>query len=154
MNMRGRRIAGVLIGALALSLVVGGMASATAPTPGILAGAVHGEGTFSYGDGSERTFVADYGLITAVDAARIDVLRRDGVPVSVALSDDTCVRKDGRPAETSDLTVGMRAVTIAEWQDDGSLLAAAVRAGRPLIRADQPGCGLLHGAVHGDPVMT
>ncbi|MBI4261048.1 MAG: hypothetical protein HY658_10820 [Actinobacteria bacterium] len=139
-----------LAGALAAAL----LAAPASAAPGILAGAVHGEGTWSYVDGSSRTFVADFGRITLADGDGINLFRADQVLVRVAHDDDTCVRLHGLPATTEDLRVGMRAVTFSEEGDGGAPAAAAIRAGRPLVRWDRPGCGLLRGAVHGDTSVT
>jgi hypothetical protein len=151
-----RRSIAALCGVLAAMVLAAGPVSAApaGTSPGILAGAVHGVGTWSYADGSGRTFTADYGRITGLGPARIRIHRPDGVTVVVAWDRATCVRRNGRPALRRSLRLGMRAVTIAESRPGGSLRADAVRAGTPLVRPDDPGCGLLQGAVHGDPLVT
>ena len=151
-----RRSIAALCGIFAAVVLAAGPASAdaTRTAPGILAGAVHGVGTWSYADGSERTFTADYGRITGLGPARIRIHRPDGVTVVVAWDRATCVRRNGLPALRRSLRLGMRAVTVAESRPDGSMRADAVRAGMPLARPDDVGCGLLHGAVHGDSLLT
>ncbi len=120
----------------------------------VLAGVVHGEGTFSYTDGHTETHTADVGLVVSVDDGSITVIRRDRVRVTMPLPDTTCVRIDGYPAGLGDLAVGMRALVFGQRADDGSEYARVVRAGAPFIRWNEPTCGLLMGAVHGDVTLT
>jgi len=47
----------------------------------------------------------------------------------------------------------MRALVISQVAEDGSTVRV-IRAGFPLVRRHQPGCGLFEGAVHGDVTLT
>ena len=104
----------------------------------VLAGVVHGEGTWSYTDGHTEAHTADVGLVVSVDDGSITVIRRDRVRVTMPLPDTTCVRIDGYPAGLGDLAVGMRALVFGQRADDGSGYARVVRAGAPFIRWNEP----------------
>jgi hypothetical protein len=155
----GRKISWAALGVvLGAALVLGGSALATggsggAAPPrqagadaagragGVLAGAVHGDGTWAFADGSTKDLSADFGRITAVGSDSITVHRADGQDVTVPIVDATCVRQRGQEATVSDLHVGEVALVI---QQGGQ--AQVVRAGLPLRGAP---CGLFEDAVHG-----
>lgn len=92
----------------------------------------------------------DHGNLTAVGETSITLMRADGVEVTLATSDETCVFVDGLPAELGNLVLGQDTTAVS----DPSGAALSIRAGRPKVRRDQPGCGLLKGAAHGDIVDT
>lgn len=144
--------------ALMVAIPLGvGLAAGTAvadPARPILAGVVHGEGTWTYADGHFEAHTADLGLVVAVGGGSITLIRPDRVRVTMPMPDTTCVRINGYPAGPSDLHVGMRAVVFGQKSGDGSEFARVVRAGAPLIRWSEPTCGLLTGAVHGDVTLT
>jgi hypothetical protein len=96
----------------------------------LFAGAVHGDSTWAYADGATRSTSGDYGRISGLGRGSIEIRRADGVTVTVATSDATCVRNQGLPARFRSLRLGERALVI---QEDGS--AIVVRAGRPLFRS-------------------
>jgi len=140
---------------LMLGLVAGTQVAAqAAPAQPILPGAVHADGTWTYQDGHVEQHAADYGLIAEVGNGSITVVRADLVRVTVTLPDTACVRIGGIAAGIGDLRRGMRAVVFAQVADDGSSSVRVVRAGIPLVRPDQPGCGLVQGAIHGDVTVT
>jgi hypothetical protein len=128
-------------------------ALATEPQP-ILPGAVHADGMWSYQDGHIEHHTADHGLIVAVGNGSITVVRSDRVRVTLPLTDSACVRLGGFPASIDDLHRGMRAVVFDQVADDGTLTTRVVRAGTPLVRWREPGCGLFTGAIHGDVTVT
>ena len=123
--------------ALALSA---GPALATEPQP-ILPGAVHADGMWNYLDGHAEHHTADYGLILAVGNGSITLARSDLVRVTLPLDDSACVRVGGFPGSIDDLHRGMRAVVFDQVADDGTSTTRVVRAGTPLVRWGQPGCG-------------
>lgn len=155
---------GTMIGAAlsAGAIVTGGLfagqavfASCASPSPVVdrvggperarlLAGAYHVEATWKLMDGGTRATIADRGRLTAVGDGTVTIARLDGETVTAPLSEATCIRKDGQPAQPSELRVGARTVLV---QADGSALA--VKSGRP-VHGEREGCGLLRGAVHGD----
>ncbi len=157
------------LGAVGVMLLVGGLAigasaASSRPStgaairgpagPGILAGAVHSAGTWTYAHGSTRSFVSDLGRITGLGPFRIRIRRADGTTVVAGWRAATCVRWDGRPATRAGLHLGMRALTISERTPSGGLHADVVRTGRPLVRRAASGCGLFARAVHGDSTVT
>ena len=145
----------LIMAVVAAPLALGLMAVpavAEEPQP-VLPGAVHADGVWTYEDGHTETHTADLGVITAPVGDTITLTRADGVTVSNALPDDVCVRVSGMPATVEDLHFGMRALVIAQVADDGTTVRV-VRAGFPLVRRDQPGCGLFEGAVHGEVTLT
>jgi len=146
----------LILAAVAIPLALGlsaGPALATEPQP-ILPGAVHADGTWGYQDGHTEHHTADYGLIVAVGNGSITVVRSDLVRVTLPLSDPACIRVGGSPASIDDLHRGMRAVVFAQVAADGTPTTRVVRAGTPLVRWGQPGCGLFSGAIHGDVTVT
>ena len=146
----------LILAAVAIPLALGlmaGPALATEPQP-ILPGAVHADGTWSYQDGHTEHHTADYGLIVAVGNGSITVVRSDLVRVTLPLTDTACIRVGGFPGSIEDLRRGMRAVVFEQVADDGTQTTRVVRAGTPLVRWGQPGCGLFSGALHGDVTVT
>jgi hypothetical protein len=141
---------------VAISVALGLMAGPAAATDRqpILPGAVHADGTWTYQDAHVEHHTADYGLIADVGDGSITVVRPDLVRVTVPLPDTACVRIGGIASEIGNLHRGMRAVVFARVADDGTSSVRVVRAGVPLVRPDQPGCGLLTGAIHGDVKLT
>lgn len=136
---------------LALGLIAGpAVAEERQPVP---PGAVHADGVWTYEDGHTETHTADLGMITGPVGDTITLTRADGVTVSNPLPADVCVRVSGMPASAEDLHFGMRALVISQVAEDGTTVRV-VRAGFPLVRRDQPGCGLFEGAVHGDVTLT
>ena len=121
---------------------------AAGPIPGSpYAGPVHVESTFSYVDGTARSFVTDLGLVRSVEGGTVVLERPDGETVSVPTDGDTCVVVDGALGSLDDVEPGMRAVIHAEGGT-----AEVVRAG--LLRPREPLCHELVGAVHGDLSTT
>src|SRR5207245_6903339 len=108
--------------------------------PPLLIGVVHADGTWSFLGGTQRTFAADFGRITAAGSGSITLHRADGKDVTAPAPDGTCIRQNGQPASLSDLTVGEPALMV---QERGSSVVS--RAGRPLGR----GCGRPLGAAPG-----
>lgn len=146
----------LILAVVAIPLALGlaaGPAFATEPQP-ILPGAVHADGMWSYQDGHTEHHTADYGLIAAVGGGSITVVRSDMVRVMLPLSDSACVRVAGFPGSIDELRRGMRVVVFDQVADDGTLTTRVVRAGTPLVRWGQPGCGLFAGAIHGDVTVT
>lgn len=144
----------LIMAVVAVPLALGLMAGpAVAEPQPVLPGAVHADGVWIYRDGHIETHVADLGMITAPVGDTITLTRTDGVAVSDVLGDDVCVRISGMPATVGDLHFGMRALVMSRVADDGTTVRV-VRAGFPLVRRDQPGCGLFEGAVHGDVTLT
>jgi len=157
----GKKVSWAALGVvLGVTLVIGGSALAaggspsgtatpTTPAdrpanggPGLLIGAVHADGTWTFADGSTKELSADFGRITAVGSGSISLHRADGQDVTVPTSDATCVRQRGQEATVGDLQTGEAALVI---QQDGQ--AQVVRAGIP-IRGGTP-CGLFAEVVHG-----
>jgi hypothetical protein len=144
-------IMAVVAAPLALGLMAG-PAVAEDPHP-VLPGAIHADGVWTYEDGHTETHTADLGMITGPIGDTITLTRADGVTVSNPLPADVCVRVSGMPATVEDLHFGMRALVISQVAEDGTTVRV-VRAWFPLVRRDQPGCGLFEGAVHGDVTLT
>jgi hypothetical protein len=136
---------------LALGLMAG-PAVAEQPQP-VLPGAIHADGVWTYEDGHTETHTADLGMITGPVGDTITLTRPDGVTVTNALADDVCVRISGMPVTVQDLHFAMRALVMSQVTENGRTVRV-VRAGFPLVRRDQPGCGLFQGAVHGDVTLT
>ncbi|MGZ5296371.1 MAG: hypothetical protein ACXWYT_05560 [Actinomycetota bacterium] len=144
-------IMAVVAAPLALGLTAG--PAVAEQTQRVLPGAVHADGVWTYEDGHTESHTADLGVITGLVGDTITLTRADGVTVSNALPDDACVRVSGMPATADDLHFGMRALVISQVAEDGSTVRV-VRAGFPLVRRYQPGCGLFDGAIHGDVTLT
>jgi hypothetical protein len=149
-NTMKRLILAMVAAPLALGLLAG---PAVAEPQPVLPGAVHADGVWIYADGHTETHSADVGRITAPVGDTITLTRADGATVSDALPSDVCVRISGLPATVDDLHVGMRALVMSQVNDDGSSVRV-IRAGFPLVRRGQPGCGLFDGAIHGDVTLT
>lgn len=144
----------LIMAVVAVPLALGLMAGpAVAEPQPVLPGAVHADGVWTYEDGHIETHTADLGMITAPVGDTITLTRADGVTVSNVLGADVCVRISGMPATVADLHFGMRALVMSQVTNDGTTVRV-VRAGLPLVRRDQPGCGLFRGAVHGDVTLT
>lgn len=151
MKKRKKLIMAMVAAPLTLALVAG---PAVAHEPQrVLPRAVHADGVWIYEDGHTETHTADLGVITAPVGDTITLTRADGVTVSNPLPDDVCVRVSGMPATVEDLHLGMRALVISQVTADGTTVGV-VRAGLPMLRRDQPGCGLFEGAIHGDVTLT
>lgn len=119
-----------------------------------LARPVHVEATVAYLDGSTRFLIGDRGEITAVDATSLTLLRPDEVSVTLALTDQTCIRVDRKEATWEDLAVGEQAAAISEFDAAGVLTALVVRSGNPWFKPDRPNCSVFEGAYHADGTAT
>lgn len=93
------------------------------PGCGLFAGAIHGEVTVTYRDGSTRAFVVDRGQVASVDGGAILMTRADGVQVQASVDQDT--RLFGTRS-LGDL-VGRQAIVISERIAD-ALIAKTVLA--------------------------
>lgn len=109
---------------------------------------IHFEARFSYLDGTVRALIGDRGLITAVSATSLTLMRPDDVEVTVAIDDGTCIRE----GSWENLEVGERVGTISEPDSVGVLHALVIRSGWDRWRPDEPTCGLFEGAYHADGV--
>ena len=69
------------------------------------------------------------GLVTAVDGSTITVAQRDGTTGTIKVSGDTTYMVAGATATLADVKVGMVLMAEGTANSDGSLTAAAVRAG-------------------------
>lgn len=137
---------------VAIVAIVGLIAgSAPSMARGARVSRVHSVGTYIFLEADPRTYVADEGKITAVDATSISLIRRDEVTVTLAASSDTCTRVDGLPATIQNLVVDQDVTVVS---DASGTQALSIRAGHPKIKMGEPGCGLLRGAVHGDITDT
>ena len=112
--------------------------------PHPFAGAYHVEATWLMVDGSTKSTVADRGKITAVGDTSLTIEQPNGASVTARVSDATCIRQNGQPAQLSDLKVGAGARIV---QSNGS--AIAVRSGRREAAVKPQGCHLLRRVVHG-----
>ena len=137
---------------VAVVAIAGLIADAT-PTiaRGIHVSRVHSVATYIFLDADPKTYVADEGEITAVDDTSITLVRRDDVTVTLAASAETCTHVDGLPATLQNLVLGQDVTTISDATGTQTL---SIRAGHPKIKRGEPGCGLLHRAVHGDITDT
>lgn len=149
MHTKTRLSARVMAAVVAIAMVLLGAAGAIADAPA-QAMPVHSEGTFTYLNAGSRAFLKDHGELTAVGETTITILRADGVEVTPTTSEKTCVFVDGLPAQLGNLVLGQDTTAVSD--PSGAVLS--IRAGRPKVRRDQPGCGLLNAAVHGDIVDT
>jgi hypothetical protein len=144
----------LIMAAVAVPLALGLAAGPAIADPGTsVPRVVHADGAWTYKDGHTETHSSDVGVIIRPVDGAITLLRADGATVSNALPSDACVRVSGMPATVADLHFGMRALVISQVTADGTSIRV-VRAGFPLVRLDQPGCGLFEGAVHGDVTFT
>jgi hypothetical protein len=125
--------------------------AAPASARGVRVTRVHSVATYTFLDADPTTYVADEGKITAVDDTSISLIRRDDVTVTVAASNETCTHVDGLPATLQNLVIGQDVTVVSDATGTNAL---SIRAGHPKIKAGEPGCGLLRGAVHGDIVDT
>jgi hypothetical protein len=146
-NVRRAAIALIAIAGLALG------APAASATGANHQQRVHSVATFTFVNTDPVTYVGDHGNLTSVDltTGALSILRSDGVTVSLLADTGACVRVDGLPAALSNLVIGQDVVTVS---DATGTTALAVRAGHPVRLADEPGCGLVLGAVHGDEQVT
>lgn len=69
------------------------------------------------------------GLVTAIDGSSITVARRDGTTATIKVTGDTTYKVAGADATLADVKVGMVLMAEGTENSDGSLTAAAVRAG-------------------------
>ena len=144
-------IMAVVAAPLALGLVAS-PAVAEEPQP-VLPGAVHADGVWTYEDGHTETHTADLGVITApvgdtiTSPAPTGSRCRTRSPTTSASGSPGC----RRPSRIC--TSGCGRSSSSQVADDGTTIRV-VRAGFPLVRRDQPGCGLFEGAVHGDVTLT
>lgn len=69
------------------------------------------------------------GLVTAIDGSTITVARRDGTTGTIKVTGDTTYKVAGADATLADVKVGMVLMAEGTENSDGSLTAAAVRAG-------------------------
>lgn len=146
-----RRTLSILTGVVvALAMVAPGVAQAHRGGHHPLLHPVHVEATFQYLDGTALAVIGDRGLITAVDATSLTLVRRDEVEVTVALSDRTCILVDGQPATWEALVVGEKVGAISQLDSTGGQHALVIRSGHPWFRPDRPNCGLFEGAYHAD----
>jgi hypothetical protein len=109
---------------------------------------IHFDATFSYLDGSTRALIGDRGSITAVSGTSLTLVRPDGVEVTVAIDDGTCIREGSWEL----LEVGERAAVVSEMSSIGTQHALVIRTGWDRWHPDEPACGLLAGAYHADGV--
>jgi hypothetical protein len=150
MNTKMRPVAAAVAGVVAIAGLLSGASAATGHTVDRDA-RMHSVATFTYLNAEPRTFMRDHGVLSAIDQTAISVTRADGVVVTLATSDETCVHVDGLPAELWNLVLGQDVVAVS---DETGAQALSIRAGHPKVRRDRSGCGLLRGAVHGDIVDT
>ena len=117
-------------GVAAAALVVAAPATALAANPG------HGHGHSGTHGKSHSHFTAN-GKVTAVDDAGFTMHVKGGskdlhgTDVTVALSDNAKVRRNGAKAVLADLQVGDRVNAVGARADDGSLTARHVNAHGP-----------------------
>ncbi|MEO8272485.1 MAG: DUF5666 domain-containing protein [Chloroflexota bacterium] len=69
------------------------------------------------------------GLVTAIDGSTITVAQRDGTTATIKVTGDTTYKVAGADAKLADVKVGMVLAATGTENSDGSLTAAAVRAG-------------------------
>ena len=69
------------------------------------------------------------GLVTAIDGSTITVSQRDGTTATIKVTGDTTYMVAGATATLADVKVGMVLLAQGTENSDGSLTAAAVRAG-------------------------
>lgn len=69
------------------------------------------------------------GLVTAIDGSTITVAQRDGTTATIKVTADTTYMVAGATATLADVKVGMVLMAEGAANTDGSLTAAAVRAG-------------------------
>ncbi|MGB9376624.1 MAG: hypothetical protein WCB04_03830 [Mycobacteriales bacterium] len=88
----------------------------------------HGEAVVQGKDGKFLTVYTQRGAVTAVSAKSITLKSADGYTASYAVTGDTKVGKDGKPAKIGDIKVGDQAGVMAQKSGD-SKTARGIRVG-------------------------